>query len=65
MRQILSNSLPMHAPEKLSPTVFFICTLARVALLADSRRAALGLDGRGRPSPHNADRCSGSQCFRL
>jgi hypothetical protein len=30
MRQILFNSLPMHAPEKLRVPAFFHCTLARV-----------------------------------
>ena len=65
MRQVLVNSLPTHAPEKLSPPAFFIRTLARVALLAGGCPYANPLDGRGRPSLHGADLCNKSPRFRL
>jgi hypothetical protein len=77
MRQILFNSLPMHAPEKLVLVVFSVFSrVSRVALTIGSCRAALGLDGRGRLSLRNpwtgegagrdaADQFSGSLRFRL
>jgi hypothetical protein len=64
MGQILFNSLPTHAPEKPRVPAFFLLRReSRVALLAGSCRAALGLDSRGRLSLRN--RSSGSLRFRL
>ena len=52
MRQVLFNSLPTHAPEKLRPTAFFISALARVALLAGTAELRSAWTGEGAvPTP--------------
>jgi hypothetical protein len=53
MRQILFNSLPMHAPEKLVLVFSLLSRVSRVALTIGSCRAALGLDSRERLSLRN------------
>jgi hypothetical protein len=66
MRQILLNSLPMHAPEKLVLVVFF-SVQSRIESCSDHRQLpSCATRGRARaPVAMRADQFSGSLRFRL